>query len=77
MEYFNVPKCIGNCFMGGPFDNCSIGTCVWDPYFDVDGPHPYAQWGVYLDNSDVTETLTWMSNNHREFPVLFHPDGQW
>jgi hypothetical protein len=48
--------------------------CVWDPYYGVDGPHPYGQWGVYLPNEYVLETLSWMSANHGEFEVLFHPN---
>jgi aromatic ring-cleaving dioxygenase len=98
---FNVPKCTGDCFMGGPFDTCTqgfssfcsffllplfffsfsflirlllLGMCVWDPVFGVDGPHPYGQWGVYLPNENLAETLSWMSLNHRQFLVLFHPN---
>lgn len=74
MKAFNVPKCEGNCFMGSPFDNCTQGMCVWDPVFGVDGPHPYGNWGVYLPNENVAETLSWFSMNHAEFPILFHPN---
>jgi len=74
METFNVPVCTGNCFMGGIFDNCTQGMCVWDPNMDVDGPHPYAQWGVFLPNEDVLKTLVWFTANHGEFVVLFHPN---
>lgn len=38
---FNIPMCEGDCFMGGPFDTCDQGICVWDPVYGVDGPHPY------------------------------------
>jgi aromatic ring-cleaving dioxygenase len=48
--------------------------CVWDPIYGVDGPHPYGQWGVYMPNEYVLETLSWMSANHGEFEVLFHPN---
>jgi hypothetical protein len=42
MNTFNAQLCKGNCFMGGPFDNCTNqDICVWDPVFGVDGPHPY------------------------------------
>jgi hypothetical protein len=50
------------------------GMCVWDPIYGVDGPHPYGQWGVYMPNEYVLETLSWMSANHGEFEVLFHPN---
>lgn len=73
MDYFNIEKCIGDCFMGGIFDNCTR-MCVWDPVFGVDGPHPYGQWGVYLPNELVLDTVAWMSANHGEFEVLFHPN---
>ncbi|CAF1234827.1 unnamed protein product [Rotaria sp. Silwood1] len=73
MNYFSIKKCEGNCFMGGIFDNCT-GMCVWDPVMGVDGPHPYGQWGVYLPNELLSETLSWMSANHGEFEVLFHPN---
>ncbi|CAF1092439.1 unnamed protein product [Adineta ricciae] len=73
MSYFNIEKCLGNCFMGGIFDNCTR-MCVWDPVMGVDGPHPYGQWGVYLPNELLMDTLSWMSANHGEFEVLFHPN---
>lgn len=73
MSYFNIEKCQGNCFMGGIFDNCTR-MCVWDPMMGVDGPHPYGQWGVYLPNELLMDTLSWMSANHGEFEVLFHPN---
>ncbi|CAF4192712.1 unnamed protein product, partial [Rotaria sp. Silwood2] len=73
MEYFSIKKCEGNCFMGGIFDNCTR-MCVWDPVMGVDGPHPYGQWGVYLPNEELMDTLSWMSANHGEFEVLFHPN---
>jgi len=73
MDYFNIDMCKGNCFMGGIFDNCT-NMCVWDPVFGVDGPHPYGQWGVYLPNELLIDTLSWMSANHGEFEVLFHPN---
>ncbi|CAF1185280.1 unnamed protein product [Adineta steineri] len=73
MKYFNIEKCLGNCFMGGIFDNCTR-MCVWDPVMGVDGPHPYGQWGVYLPNELLQDTLAWMSENHGEFEVLFHPN---
>lgn len=73
MNYFDIKKCEGNCFMGGPFDNCTR-MCVWDPVMGVDGPHPYGQWGVYLPNELLMDTVSWMSANHGEFEVLFHPN---
>jgi aromatic ring-cleaving dioxygenase len=73
MKYFNIEKCIGDCFMGAIFDNCTR-MCVWDPVMGVDGPHPYGQWGVYLPNESLIDTLAWMSENHGEFEVLFHPN---
>lgn len=73
MSYFNIDTCLGNCFMGGIFDNCTR-MCVWDPVLGVDGPHPYGQWGVYLPNELLMDTLSWMSANHGEFEVLFHPN---
>jgi aromatic ring-cleaving dioxygenase len=73
MTYFNIETCKGNCFMGGHFDNCT-DMCVWDPVMGVDGPHPYGQWGVYLPNELLLDTLSWMSANHGEFEVLFHPN---
>lgn len=48
--------------------------CVWDPIYGVDGPHPYGQWGVYMPNEYVAETISWFSANHGEFEVLFHPN---
>ncbi len=48
--------------------------CVWDPVYGVDGPHPYGQWGVYMPNEYVAEVVSWMSANHGEFEVLFHPN---
>jgi aromatic ring-cleaving dioxygenase len=74
MEKYNAPVCTGNCFMGGPFDNCTQGMCLWEPFFVVDGPHPYGQWGVFLPNEQLASTLSWLSLNHGEFPVLFHPN---
>lgn len=47
---------------------------MWDPVYGVDGPHPYGQWGVYMPNEYVLETVSWMSANHGEFEVLFHPN---
>ena len=73
MSYFNIETCVGNCFMGAIFDNCTR-MCVWDPVLGVDGPHPYGQWGVYLPNELLMDTLAWMSANHGEFEVLFHPN---
>ena len=60
--------------MGGPFDTCDQGMCVWDPYYSVDGPHPYGQWGVYLPNELVAQTVSWFTANHGEFEILFHPN---
>jgi len=71
---FGLATCNDSCFMGGPFDTCNQGMCVWDPYYGVDGPHPYGQWGVYMPNEYVAETISWMSANHGEFEVLFHPN---
>jgi len=48
--------------------------CVWEPVYGVDGPHPYGQWGVYMPNEYVAEVVSWMSANHGEFEVLFHPN---
>jgi aromatic ring-cleaving dioxygenase len=59
--------------MGAIFDNCTR-MCVWDPVMGVDGPHPYGQWGVYLPNEMLADTVAWMSENHGEFEVLFHPN---
>lgn len=73
MTYFDIEKCLGNCFMGAIFDNCTR-MCVWDPVKGVDGPHPYGQWGVYLPNELLLDTVSWMSENHGEFEVLFHPN---
>ena len=73
MSFFNIETCLGNCFMGAIFDNCTR-MCVWDPVMGVDGPHPYGQWGVYLPNELLMDTLAWMSANHGEFEVLFHPN---
>lgn len=73
MKYFDIEKCLGNCFMGAIFDNCTR-MCVWDPVMGVDGPHPYGQWGVYLPNELLLDTVSWMSENHGEFEVLFHPN---
>ena len=73
ISYFEINDCQGNCFMGGIFDNCTR-MCVWDPVMGVDGPHPYGQWGVYLPNELLMDTLSWMSANHGEFEVLFHPN---
>lgn len=71
---FSLATCDDDCFMGGWMDNCTQGMCVWDPFFGVDGPHPYGQWGVYLPNYLLAETISWMSANHGEFEVLFHPN---
>ncbi len=46
---------------------------MWDPVYGVDGPHPCRQWGVYIPNEYVAETISWFSANHGEFEVLFHP----
>ncbi|CAF0742252.1 unnamed protein product [Rotaria sordida] len=73
MNFFHIKTCEGNCFMGGIFDNCTV-MCVWDPVMGVDGPHPYGQWGVYLPNDQLMDTMLWMSANHGEFEVLFHPN---
>jgi aromatic ring-cleaving dioxygenase len=35
---------------------------------------PSGQWGVYLPNEYVLETVSWMSANHGEFEVMFHPN---
>lgn len=51
-----------------------LGMCVWEPVYGVDGPHPYGQWGVYMPNEYVAEVVSWMSANHGEFEVLFHPN---
>lgn len=47
---------------------------MWEPVYGVDGPHPYGQWGVYMPNEYVAEVVSWMSANHGEFEVLFHPN---
>lgn len=73
IDAFDVKNCTGGCFMGGIFDNCT-GICVWDPVYGVDGPHPYGQWGVYLPNELLAQTLAWMSANHGEFDAVFHPN---
>jgi len=74
MKHFAAPECNKDCFMGLPFDNCTLGMCLWDPVYGVDGPHPYGQWGVFLPNELLALTLSWLSVNHGEFPVLFHPN---
>mmetsp|Transcript_22853 Transcript_22853/g.33381 ORF Transcript_22853/g.33381 Transcript_22853/m.33381 type:complete len:235 (+) Transcript_22853:67-771(+) len=71
---FSIETCSDDCFMGGPFDTCTKGMCVWDPFYGVDGPHPYGQWGVYLPNELLAQTVAWMTANHGEFEVLFHPN---
>eukprot|EP00388_Colpodella_angusta_P028410 GDKK01012414.1.p1 GENE.GDKK01012414.1~~GDKK01012414.1.p1 ORF type:complete len:219 (+),score=54.28 GDKK01012414.1:1-657(+) len=71
---FSLAQCSDDCFMGGPFDTCNQGMCVWEPVYGVDGPHPYGQWGVYMPNEYVAETVSWFSANHGEFEVLFHPN---
>lgn len=70
---FNVSACPESCFMGGIFDNCT-GICAWDPVYGVDGPHPYGQWGIYLPNELLAATMSWLTLNHGEFIVLFHPN---
>lgn len=74
ISQFGLATCNDSCFMGGPFDTCNQGMCVWDPFYGVDGPHPYGQWGVYMPNEYVAETIAWFSMNHGEFNVLFHPN---
>jgi aromatic ring-cleaving dioxygenase len=73
MTAFNVSLCPESCFMGGIFDKCD-GMCVWDPVMGVDGPHVVPQWGVFLPNELLAQTLSWMSANHGEFSILFHPN---
>jgi len=73
IKEFNVSHCDDQCFMGGIFDKCT-GMCVWDPFHSVDGPHVVPQWGVFLPNELLASTLTWMSANHGEFSILFHPN---
>jgi aromatic ring-cleaving dioxygenase len=74
IKQFSLATCDDSCFMGGPFDTCTQGMCVWDPYYGVDGPHPYGQWGVYMPNEYLAETVSWFSMNHGEFDTLFHPN---
>jgi aromatic ring-cleaving dioxygenase len=74
MSTFHLQDCVDDCFMGGPFDTCNTGSCTWDPVYGVDGPHPYGQWGVYITNEMLAETLSWMTMNHGEFEVFFHPN---
>jgi len=74
MSTFSIGLCDDECFMGGPWDTCNTGMCVWEPFYGVDGPHPYGQWGVYLPNYLLAETLTWFSLNHGDFNILFHPN---
>ena len=74
IKRFSLATCDDDCFMGGPFDTCTQGMCVWDPVYGVDGPHPYGQWGVYMPNNYLAETLAWFSLNHGEFSVFFHPN---
>eukprot|EP00128_Syssomonas_multiformis_P016852 Colp12_sorted_trinity150504_noHs@19543 len=75
MDYFNATLCPDSCFMGSHFENdvCN-GICVWEPFTTVDGPHVLPQWGVYLPNNLFSETIRWMTANHGEFSVLFHPN---
>lgn len=74
IKTFSLAKCDDECFMGGWMDTCTQGMCVWDPFYGVDGPHPYGQWGVYMPNEYMAEVFSWMSANHGEFEVLFHPN---
>lgn len=74
IKRFSLATCDDDCFMGGPFDTCTQGMCVWDPYYGVDGPHPYGQWGVYMPNEYLAPTMAWFSANHGEFNVMFHPN---
>jgi aromatic ring-cleaving dioxygenase len=74
LDHFRVPICTGNCFFGLPFDNCTQGMCAWHPFYVVDGPHPIGQWGIFLPNENLAQTLMWLSANHGEFNVLFHPN---
>ena len=74
MTTFSIQNCVDDCFMGGPFDTCNTGTCTWDPFYGVDGPHPYGQWGAYVTNEMLAPTMSWLSMNHGEFEVLFHPN---
>jgi aromatic ring-cleaving dioxygenase len=71
---FSLTTCSDECFMGGPWDTCNQGMCVWEPFYGVDGPHPYGQWGVYLPNYLLAETVSWFSLNHGDFNILFHPN---
>jgi aromatic ring-cleaving dioxygenase len=74
IKRFSLATCDDDCFMGGPFDTCTQGMCVWDPIYGVDGPHPYGQWGVYMPNEYLAPAVAWFSANHGEFDVLFHPN---
>ena len=74
MSTFSIQNCIDDCFMGGPFDTCNTGSCTWDPVYGVDGPHPYGQWGVYITNELLAHAISWMTMNHGEFEVMFHPN---
>jgi len=74
MKRFSLALCDDSCFMGGPFDTCNQGMCVWEPFYGVDGPHPYGQWGVYVPNEYIAPSIAWFSMNHGEFEVLFHPN---
>ncbi len=48
--------------------------CAWEPFYGVDGPHPYGQWGIYIPNEYIAPAIAWLSMNHGEFEVLFHPN---
>ena len=32
------------------------------------------QWGVYLPNELLAQTISWFSLNHGEFEIMFHPN---
>lgn len=51
---FKLPTCDDACFMGGPFDTCIQGMCVWDPIYGVDGPHPYGK--KFISANDMIST---------------------
>eukprot|EP00599_Poterioochromonas_sp_BG-1_P008412 CAMPEP_0173142634 /NCGR_PEP_ID=MMETSP1105-20130129/6203_1 /TAXON_ID=2985 /ORGANISM="Ochromonas sp., Strain BG-1" /LENGTH=218 /DNA_ID=CAMNT_0014056059 /DNA_START=45 /DNA_END=698 /DNA_ORIENTATION=- len=74
MKRFSIALCDDSCFMGGPFDTCVQGMCAWEPFYGVDGPHPYGQWGIYIPNEYIAPAIAWLSMNHGEFEVLFHPN---